>query len=281
MLLLLIAIVIGGATALLVARGGRARPLPAPGDPMLALSPRTPPDEQARGEIAETLAALDRELQGLRDGLRDALEEHAERTTAMNVRATETDDHVAQAVTQALTEMRRAQQIELTGLRESLGAAIETVTARAWAVDHEARGKRSEAIGLLDRRLAKLEIAFGTVIDPMSLPGEPPRVPPELPREALRWESWKEVGDAAFAFAESFATERIHLEDQICRELTDFIASVRATLTIAIYPALVGAGHPSAEETREALHAPLERLAADIPAARSRLRGAYVEATGG
>jgi hypothetical protein len=235
--------------------------------------------ERLRAESQRVIGDVETELGRLRETLRTSAHEQESQIVRLRERYAEVDGQTTQALEQALRDLRSHHDAELGRLREAIGAAIAAIAARQRSVE-DARGaaRRAEAIGELYRRLTKLETTFVSVTNPVLLPGEPFVLPPELSAEALRWEPWKEVGDATFAFAETFAQHRLEFDDATCRDLTAFIREVRGLLTRSIYPNLQAAA--TNPETRAALRKALDQLGAEIPRAREGLERAYREQDG-
>ena len=235
--------------------------------------------ERMRGETRGAVAEIEAELGRLREGLRSSAHEHDTQLVRLRDRYAEVDGQTAQALERALGELRMHQEAELGRLREAVGAAMAAIAARQPAPSDGAGGRRAEAIAELTRKLARLETAFGSATNPVLLPGENFALPETLPAETLKWEHWKEVGDAAFAFAETFSQERVYLDDATCREVSAFIRGLREEMTGTISPNLLAKPGLPAEESRAALRAGLEHLGHEIPAARERLERAYREST--
>ncbi|HEX3303144.1 MAG TPA: hypothetical protein VHR64_09700, partial [Thermomicrobiales bacterium] len=97
---------------------------------------------------------------------------------------------------------------------------------------------RSAAIVDLYSALSRLDVAFLAVTRPVLLPGEAFDGGDDLPTEALRWESWNDVGAAAYHFAEVFSERRIRLDPPTRDHLTGTIGSIRRCLTERLYPLL-------------------------------------------
>jgi hypothetical protein len=212
----------------------------------------------------------------LRETLRTSAHEQESQIVRLRERYAEADGQTTKALDQALRDLRSHHDAELGRLREAVGAAIAAIAARQRTAEEVGvAARRADAIGELYRRLTKLETTFVSIANPVLLPGEPFALPAELPAEALRWEHWKEVGDATFAFAESFAQHRLDLDDVTCRDLTAFLGDARGLLTRSIYPNLqTAATNP---ETRAALRKAVEQLGGEIPRAREGLERAYRE----
>jgi hypothetical protein len=232
--------------------------------------------ERLRAEARRVIGDVETELGRLRENLRSSANEQESQLVRLRERYAEVDGKTTQALEQALRDLRAHHDAELGRLREAIGAAIAAIAARqANAESARSANRRAEAIGDLYRRLVKLETTFVSITNPVLLPGEPFALPAELPAEALRWEHWKEVGDATFAFADGFAQHRLDLDDESCRDLTAFIADVRGLLTRSVYPNLqTAATNP---ETRASLRTALDQLGAEIPRARESLERAYRE----
>lgn len=232
--------------------------------------------ERLRSEARGAVGEIEAELGRLREGLRTSAHENETQLARMRDRFVEVDGQTAKALEQALGDLRTHQEVELTRLREAVGAAMAALAVRHSSGASDAvAGKRAEAIAGLYRRLAKLETDFLAVTNPVLLPGERFALPEELLPETLRWESWKEVGDDVFAFADAFNHERIFLDDEACRELTGFVSDLREVMTTAIYPNLMPRPGMPLEDSRAELRRGIERLGDEIPDARARLERAF------
>lgn len=130
---------------------------------------------------------------------------------------------------------------------------------------------RAAAISDLYAALSKLDVSFLAVSSPVLLPGEPFDAESELPREAYIWESWNDVGAAAYQFAEAFSARRLYLDGQARDQLNRAISSIRRCLTVQLYPVLSNGAQATADEQREAVAAVVATLAADIGDARAEL----------
>ncbi|MGH2532236.1 MAG: hypothetical protein ACRDJW_07990 [Thermomicrobiales bacterium] len=230
--------------------------------------------ERLRGEARTAIAELDAELGRLREGLRTTTHEHERHLVQLRERHAAVDDRALATIDQGLRELRGHLDAEVAHVREGVGAALAAIAARQDAGTDVLTARRREAIADLDRKLAKMEASALAVTNPVLLPGERFVPPAEFPPESLRWETWKEVGDAAFAFADAFNQNRIYLDDALCRDLSAFVVALRERLTISIYPNL----QPKPSEAGlRVLRDALERLGDDIPAARERLERAFRE----
>jgi hypothetical protein len=234
--------------------------------------------ERLRAEARSAVGEIEGELGRLREGLRTSTHEHDTQLSRLRDRYAEVDGQTAQAVERVLVDLRSHQEIELSRLREAVGAAMAAFAVRQSGPESDiVAARRADAIGALYRRLAKLETSFLSVTNPMLLPGEAFDLPADLLPETLKWENWKEVGDASFAFAESFNQDRIYLDDATCRELVGFVSNLREVMTTAIYPNLTAKAGTDVVETRSALRAALVQLGRDIPDARERLERTFRE----
>jgi hypothetical protein len=156
----------------------------------------------------------------------------------------------------------------LERLRVELIATAATTAAR----HPEASGPRPDVCSELYARTARLEAALAAVTNPVLLPGEPYAPPAELLPEALIWENWNEVGERAFALAEHFSAQRLHLSADTRAEMTRFVTTLRTLLTRSVYPNLL----PDPDRIqREALRTALEEIAAELPRMRDLLEREY------
>lgn len=234
--------------------------------------------EKLRAEARSAVGEIEAELGRLREGLRTSAHEHDTQLAKLRDRYAEMDGQTTQALERALGELRSHQEIELARLREGVGAAMAAIAVRQTTPEASAVATRkAEATGELYRKLAKLEVSFLSITNPVLLPGEPFSLPKELLPETLKWENWKEVGDATFAFADAFNQDRIYLDDVACRELTSFVSGLREVMTSGIYPNLHVKPGADPVETKAALRAALEQLGHDIPDARERLERSFRE----
>jgi hypothetical protein len=232
--------------------------------------------ERLRAEARGAVAEIEGELGRLREGLRTSTHEHDTQLSRLRDRYAEVDGQTAQAVEKVLVDLRSHQEIELSRLRDAVGAAMAAIAARQPSGELDVvASKRAEAIGALYRRLAKLETSFLSVTNPVLLPGESFALPKDLLPETLKWENWKEVGDATFAFAEAFNQDRIYLDDATCRDLSALIRNLREAMTAAIYPNLTARPGADPAESRESLRSALTQLGSDIAEARERLERTF------
>lgn len=107
--------------------------------------------------------------------------------------------------------------------------------------------RRNDAIRDLYQKLASIEVALGSVVNPMLLPGEPVSVPKKLYDETLEWSNWGDVADSAFAFGETFSKNRVLLDPELAEQVESFISEFREALTDTVYP-IVQADEATAKE---------------------------------
>lgn len=234
--------------------------------------------ERLRAEARGAVGEIEAELGRLREGLRTSAHEHDTQLARLRERYAEADGQTAHALERALGELRSHQEIELARLRDGVGAAMAAIAVRQTTPESNiVASRKAEATSELYRKLAKLEHSFLSVTNPVLLPGEAFELPADLLPETLKWENWKDVGDATFAFAEAFNQDRIYLDDDTCRDLTTFIGGLREVMTTGIYPHLVSNKGGDPAEAKASLRASLEQLGHDIPDARERLERSFRE----
>lgn len=205
-------------------------------------------------QLGERLERLESGL----EALRHELEQQSEQASSLwNEVRRQRESEEARA-TNALERLRGEFLAAIAGLR------VDVERARS--------DRRAEVCAELYARLARLESALAAVTNPILLPGESYSPPAELPTEALIWENWNEVGERAFALADAYSAQRLHLPADASAELGAFITALRLLLTRSVYPNLQG--HPDAAQ-QAALHAALVSMAADIPKARQALTRSY------
>jgi hypothetical protein len=283
LMLLLLATVIGG--AFLFSNDIRRTPRLGTPQPVNINSIKTELDaryqadiERLRAEARGAVGDIEAELGRLREGLRTSAHEHDTQLARLRERYAEVDGQTAQALERALGELRSHQEIELARLREGVGAALAAIAVRQTAPESDViAARKAEATANLYRKLAKLEMSFLSITNPVLLPGEAFALPAELLPETMKWENWKDVGDAAFSFAEAFNQDRIYLDDGSCRDLITFISGLRELMTTAIYPNLLSKPGADLTEARAALRGALEQLGHEIPDARERLERSFRE----
>jgi hypothetical protein len=181
------------------------------------------------------------------------------------------------------------QHAESIRIRSDLVARLEAADARrdaalerlradlfAFAADRQsgASDRRAEVSAELYARLARFESALAAVTNPILLPGEAYAPPAELQTEALIWDNWSEVGERAFALADVYSAQRLHLSEQTRNELGAFVTALRLLLTRSVYPNLQD--DPDKAQ-QAALHAALEEIATELPNVRASLDREYRE----
>ena len=139
---------------------------------------------------------------------------------------------------------------------------------------------RSTAISELYSALSRLDIAFLAVARPVLLPGEAFDLETDLPREAFLWESWNNVGSAAYQFAEVFSERRIRLDPVTRDHLNTSLGSIRRNLTAQLYPALTDVDGSIPESQRETVAQVVATLASDIQEIRIVLEHAMLPSMG-
>ena len=149
-------------------------------------------------------------------------------------------------------------------LRADLMAALAGSTGRRTSLGD----RRTDVSAELYARLARLEAALAAVTNPVLLPGEAYAPPGELIPEALVWENWNEVGERAFALADAFSAQRLHLSEQTRVDLGEFVTSLRVLLTRSVYPNLQP--EPGREQ-QLALHEALGAIATELPRIRASI----------
>ncbi|MBA3642839.1 MAG: hypothetical protein H0W59_02075 [Chloroflexia bacterium] len=223
--------------------------------------------EQLHGEVGELREEMRGELSGALGQTRD-LDNRLARL-ADDLRAGQGEQ---EAFGRAVGEARDRQEREVAGLRQDLSALQRALPATG------AFGqRRGEALAELYSQLARVEGALGAVVNPVLLPGEPLALPNEFFPETLSWESWKDVGDRAFAFGDAFSQSRIALDPATATAVERFVATLRHALTGAVYPS-VKDDVPTPQQLR-AMRAALEEIIATLPTVRQRLETAYHDLT--
>ncbi len=160
---------------------------------------------------------------------------------------------------------------EVERLRDELHTRLDTLTATTSGED-SMRTARVVAMADLYGRLARVEAALAALTNPILLPGEPYSVPSDLVPDALKWDNWKDVGEAAYALGEQFNLARIQLPREVVDEMSGCISTLRSTLTTSIYPNLDTTLSP--ERTRT-LRSGLGTIAESLAKLRQRLETDY------
>ena len=224
-------------------------------------------------EIAlQALGARDEaEVERLRGELRALATEYAAQLTRLRERGIELEALAAES----------RERLALAPGHNGAGAARvrppepgESADSRATADGgtDPLREQRAEVLAELYRRLARVEATLAALTNPILLPGEPYAVPAEFLPETLKWENWKEVGEAAFAFGDYANGHRLHLTEATVGAVGGCVTTLRTALTRSIYPNLAPSPTPEQEET---LRAGLAEIAAALPRLRRRLEADY------
>lgn len=194
---------------------------------------------------------------------------HDTATIAMNLQAElerlRADVHGA--LTTVSGDIERVRDHVLNREPASIAPGPTTIVPEATIFDPN----RTAAISELYAALSKLDVAFMAVTRPAHLPGEQFDVEGELPVDAYRWESWSDVGAAAYAFAESFSERRIRLEPAAREQINATIGAIRRGLTAQLFPVLSESGGYIGSEKRETVAQVVCAIASDISDTRAIL----------
>lgn len=207
------------------------------------------------------LSPLAERLQGMEAQLHDLREELSRQSVALASlgselqRARETED------------ARR--EVALERLRGDVMHAVSRVAGERHTA---APDRRADVSGELYARLARFESALAAVTNPILLPGEPYAPPAEFLAETLIWENWNEVGERAYALADCYSAQRLHLSEAARSEVGTFVTAMRVLLTRSIYPNLDD--EPDSAQ-RAALREALESIATELPVVRAVLDREY------
>jgi hypothetical protein len=228
--------------------------------------------DRLRADLKGTVTTYERELERARDDLRAAAREQEAELARLQERRGEVVELVSRGLEQLKLDVQARQDAAVERLRSDL-RQVPTTSGDAG----EWRERRAEVIAELYRRLAKVESTIAALTNPFLLPGEPYAVPTEFVAEALKWEHWKDVGDAAFAFADYFNQHRLQFDEAGCGEITRFIITLRETLTRSIYPNLQPTPSP---EQLQTLRGALDRISGELPAIRRLVERQFRELFG-
>jgi hypothetical protein len=151
--------------------------------------------------------------------------------------------------------------------------AVRTPQAEPIRVSSEPKidPQRASAVADLYAALSKLDVTFLAVSRPVLLPGESFDEDTELPLEAYAWDSWNDVGAAAYQFAEVFSERRLYLDPETRDQLNTCLGAIRRSLTQQLYPALTDMDPRRPDENRESVLGVVSSLAARIQEARGVL----------
>ena len=130
---------------------------------------------------------------------------------------------------------------------------------------------RLSAISELYGALARLDTAFLAVSRPIMLPGEAFDPDLDLPANAMSWDSWNDVGSAAYQFAEVFSQRRVQLGRDTREQINRSITTIRRNLTTRLYPSLTDFDRGVPEEHRDQIAQLVSNMATEIDAMRRAL----------
>jgi hypothetical protein len=188
------------------------------------------------------------------------------------------NEHVAEQarrIQSDLVSRAEAEEARREAAQERLRADVLAIVTRAVPERQPgANARRLEVSAELYAQLARLESALSTVTNPILLPGESYEPPTELLPETLIWENWNEVGERAFALAETYSAQRLHLSGQTRSDVGAFVTTLRTLLTRSVYPN-VQAEADTAHQA--ALRAALAEIAGELPKIRDLLETEYLE----
>lgn len=230
--------------------------------------------ERMRIETSRVLGDIESELNRLREGVRTSHEEHNAQMTKLRDRFVEVDGQTSVRVDRAVVDLRSHQEASIERLREAVGAVLTSLTSRSYSQDAAAERRHGSLSGLY-RRLALLEANFVSITNPSLLPGESFSLPSAFTPESLVWETWKGFGDSVYSFAEAFNEERIHLDDQTCRDIVSFLSDTRHTLTKSVFPSLPESPDGTEKESLPQLREAIIHLGAELADIRSTIESAY------
>jgi hypothetical protein len=230
------------------------------------------------GERSEAAVRDDEALRRLREELHGELRGALGRTGALDARLVRLEDDLR--ARQARLDEQSRVLVDLTAARERQGEDLSAMRQELASLQRAlpALGpfgqRRGEALTELYGLLAGVEAALGSVINPVLLPGEPLHVPDELFPETLAWESWKDVGDRAYAFGDAFSQNRIVLDPETAAAIEHFVSTLRQALTGAVYPS-VKDDYPTPQQL-DGIRAALQEIIAALPPVRERLETSYL-----
>jgi len=241
---------------------------PATDDTSVIDAPAAPRQLAAR----DYAVALDDEaLRQLREEFQQELRQAVGRSREFDARLTRIEAVATEAtpasdqVTKEIASVREIQRVEIERLR----VTIDSVKQRAGSWGE----RRGQALADLYGSLARVESALAAVVNPMLLPGEPLSLPPELPAEAMTWNSWGDVGERAFAFGNVFNENRLMVDAATGDQIETFIATLRQGLTGSVYPT-VRLARPNADQLAQ-MRSGLDAIVAGLPVVRRAIEDAY------
>lgn len=272
LVVILLSLGAGGSAYALHAIGWSPPQPPQPPPPSLQPDPPLEALPAGQGQVRE----VEVEIERLRGDLHSWLSDQEAQRTDQRARR---DAELAALLARGVDELRRDLQARTDAALERVRAEVEAArAAEAERGPNRLRERRAEAVAELYGRLAKLEWTIVAVTSPIQLPGERFAVPAEFSPDMLKWESWKEVPEQAFAFADVFNQQRLLLEPAAADELEAFIATLRDVLTRAVYPNLQA--NPTADQLAR-LRGGLEQLTGALDRSRSCLQSQYQALTQG
>jgi hypothetical protein len=181
----------------------------------------------------------------------------------------------ARRTREELAGRAEAEEARRDAAQERMRADVLALVSRVVAERQPSGGtRRMEVSAELYAQLARFEAALATVTNPILLPGEPYAPPSELAAESLVWENWNEVGERAFALAEVYSAQRLHLSAQTRGDVGEFVTNLRTLLTRSIYPNLQSESNGGRQV---ALRDALAEIADELPKIRDVLETEYLE----
>lgn len=235
--------------------------------------------ERLRVDAKRAFDEIEAELVRLRDGVRSTHQEHDSQMNRLRDRFVEVDGKTLVQLDRAVVDLRSNQDAAIERLREAVGAALTAFATRGSGPNH-ASERRASSLSDLYRRFATLEAGFISITNPGLLPGESFSLPVEFTEESLIWETWKGFGDSVFSFAEAFNEERIHVDDQTCRDIVSFLSDVRHTLTKSVFPNLPESTDQPDGDGLPGLRGAIMHLGTELSSTRARIERAYRDEEG-
>lgn len=232
--------------------------------------------DQLRNDARRVLEEIESELNRLHDGVRSTHQEHNAQMDRLRDRFVEVDGQTSVQLDRAVVDLRSHHDASIERLREAVGAVLTSLTSHRYGEDAAAE-RRAAALSGLYRRLAVLESNFVSITNPGLLPGESFALPAAFTPESLVWETWKGFGDSVYSFAETFNEERIHLDDQTCRDIVSFLTDTRHTLTKSVFPSLPDEPGNAMQEPLPELREAIIHLGSELATIRARIEAAYRE----
>ena len=217
----------------------------------------TPIDDRALRELREEMQGELRRASGI-------TREFDARLTRIEANSVDTPQ-LSTELTRSIEEHAASQREELARVRDELATVRQSAGPRG--------ERRTEALANLYGHLARVESALAGVVNPMLLPGEPLKLPAELPPEALDWDNWSDVGERAYALGDAFNQNRLVLDPETADEIEGFIAILRRGLTGSVDPN-VRTQQPTPIQLQQ-MRAGLETIVAALPGVRRRVELAY------